>query len=196
MIFRMRLKAVCILLALSFGIVVSAGCFNHVESSGARRQSDDIESLKAELAKYRNWTLVNPQPVLMDPIVAVACAAPSIGTPSPHSNKYVLVYVNEAGKAAMMSEKHPRFPPGAIIVKEKFSEETNRLPELLTIMVKRAEGFDPGNGNWEYWVAEGDLSRVQRPGNVKSCQGCHLAKKETDYVSRIYLPKEIREKLK
>ena len=197
MIFRTALKTIiCILLVLLFCAVKEAGSLNNAQYSAPGPPSDDFESLKAELSKYRTWTLVNPQPLLMDKVVATACAAPNISTPSPHSNKYILVYVNDVGKAAMMSEKHPKFPPGSIIVKEKLSEKINRLPELLTIMVKRSEGYDQANGNWDYLVVDGDSSRIERPANVRSCQTCHLAHKETDYVSRIYLPKDVREKLK
>jgi hypothetical protein len=95
-----------------------------------------------------------------------------------------------------MSEKHPRFPEGSIIVKAKSSEETSGLPELLTIMVKRGEGYDQRNGNWEYLVMAGDGSKVERPTNVESCQHCHLTSKDTDYVSRVYLPNAVREKLR
>ena len=197
MIFRMGLKTViCVLLALLFCAVERVNYLSNAQASAPGSQSDDLESLKAELSKYRTWTLVNAEPVLMDPVVAVACAAPNTSAPNPHSNKYIRVYVNEAGSRAMMSEKHPRFPQGSIIVKEKLSEATSRLPELLTIMVKRNEGYDQGNGDWDYLVVNGDGSRVERPTDVRSCQACHLAHKESDYVSRIYLPKDVREKLK
>ncbi len=197
MIFRMGLKPVtCILLALLFCAVKRADSVGNAQDSAPGPQPGDLKSLKAELSQYRTWTPVNAKPVLMDTVVSVACAAPNIGAPNPHSNKYIRVYVNEVGRAAMMSEKYPRFPQGSIIVKEKLSEATSRLPELLTIMVKRNEGYDQGNGNWDYLVVNADGSRVERPANVKSCQACHLANKESDYVSRIYLPKEIREKLK
>ena len=197
MVLRTGLKTIiCISLVLLFCAVKQAGSLNNAQDPAPRLQPDDLESLKAELSKYKTWTLVNPKPVLMDQVAAAACAAPNIGTLSPHSNKYILVYVNEVGRAAMMSKKSPRFPQGTIIVKEKLSEETSRLPELLTVMVKRGEGYDQGNGNWDYLVVSGDGSRVERPANVRSCQTCHLAHKGSDYVSRIYLPNSVRERLK
>ena len=159
-------------------------------------QAAYLESVRTQLSTYKTWTLVNPEPVLMDPIVAADCAAPNLGARSPHSNKYVAVYVNDAGRHAMMFEKYPSFPEGSIIVKEKLDSKTSQVPELLTIMIKRGEGYDPGNGNWEYLVMDGRGSRVEKPASVEKCQSCHLVNKRTDYVSRIYLPKEIREKLK
>jgi hypothetical protein len=164
--------------------------------SGPVSLTDDLKSLKAEVLSYRTWTKVIPDPVLMDPASAFDCSAPG-GRSGPHSNKYVLVYVNDIGRPAMMSDKHPRFPAGSIIVKAKLSDKTSHgTPELLTIMIKRAEGYDPANGNWDYLVAEGDVSRVERPSNVKSCQACHARHKGTDYVSRMYLPESVREKLR
>lgn len=197
MILRTGSRAkVCILLVLLFCAANQCDPLSYAQAPAPKPRPDDLESLKVELFKYRNWTLVNPEPVLMDAVAAVACAAPGITPPSPHSNKYIRVYVNETGRAAMMSEKHPRFPQGSIIVKEKLGEATGRLPELLTVMVKRGEGYDRRNGDWEYLVANGDSLRVERPANAKSCQMCHLTHKESDYVSRIYLPKDVREKLK
>lgn len=197
MMFKPGLKTIsCILLVLLFCAARWAGSLNEAQYSASGLQASDLESLKAELSRYRTWTLVNPQPVLLDPVLAADCAAANIRVRSPHSNKYISVYVNDVGRTAMMSEMYPRFPQGSIIVKAKSSGETSRLPELLTIMVKRGEGYDQGNGNWEYLVMDGNGSRVERPANVESCQVCHLARKETDYVSRVYLPKAVREKLR
>jgi hypothetical protein len=159
-------------------------------------QSTNPALLKAELSRYKTWTLVNPKPVLMDPIVATDCAAPNAIFRGPHVNKFISVYVNDAGKAAMMSEKSPKFPQGSIIVKEKLGRETGQHPELLTVMVKREDGYDRENGNWEYLIMYGDRSRVEKPANVERCQACHQAHKETDYVSRIYLPNDVRKNLK
>ena len=186
----------CILLTMLFCGAKWAGSLSEAQSSASGSRASDLDQLKAELSRYKTWTLVNPQPALLDPVLAADCAAPSIRVRNPHSNKYISVYVNDAGRTAMMSEKYPRFPSGSIIVKAKSSEETSGLPELLTIMVKRGEGYDQGNGNWEYLVMDGDGSKVERPTNVESCQRCHLARKDTDYVSRVYLPNSIREKLR
>src|SRR5436190_3510813 len=186
----------CLLAVLLFCAANWAGSLNKAQYSASGLQASDLESLKEELLGYRTWTLVNPRPVLMDAVVAADCAAPNIRSRSPHSNKYISVYVNDVGRTAMMAERYPRFPQGSIIVKAKSSEGTGGLPELLTIMVKRGKGYDQGNGNWEYLVMDGNGSRVERPANVESCQRCHLAHKDSDYVSRVYLPRTVREKLR
>lgn len=171
---------------ICIGIVVLCTLRDFAGTGASTTQGKDQLSLKDELSKHREWTLVNPKPVLMDPAASVACAAPG-GGGGPHSNKYISVYVNEVGRTAMMSEKYPKFPEGSIIVKEKLSEVTSIVPELMTIMVKRGEGFDSTNGNWEYWIMSGNGSTLEKPANVASCQSCHLRQKNTDFVSRIYL---------
>ena len=185
----------CILLVLLFCAAKWAGPLTKVEYSSSELQASDLESLKAQLSGYKTWTLVNPEPVLLDRLTSFNCAAPNIPARNPHSQKYVSVYVNEVGRAAMMSEKYPKFPQGSIIVKSKSSEATKGVPELLTIMVKRGAAFDRPNGDWEYLVMDGSASRLEKPANVESCQSCHLARRGTDYVSRLYLPKAVREKL-
>jgi len=147
------------------------------------------DSLLLEIAKYRQWTLVNPTPVLMDPNSARDCAV-FIGTEfNPHERKYVSVYVNHKGASAMMTQLHPRFPEGSIIVKEKLSDKLSQTPELLTVMIKREEGYNPKSRDWEYLVLDGPASKILERGKLSSCNGCHVAYLNTDFVTRHYLPR-------
>jgi hypothetical protein len=118
---------------------------------------------------------------------------------NPHLNRSVLVYVNDIGKAAMLEQKVPMFPEGSVIVKEKWaisfrSDATS--PELLTVMRKRDDGYDPDKGNWEYMVFDGTGQTLQADGKLENCQGCHMQHRATDYVTRVYLPVSVSEKLR
>ena len=148
------------------------------------------------LSKYRAWTLVNPVPVVMEPVVAAACAPIAFGKNNPHRDKYVSVYVNETGRQAMLAERFPEFPLGSMIVKEKLASQSSQSPELLTAMVKREEGYNPESGDWEYLVLDGSATSVIERGELESCRNCHLAYAGTDYVTRQYLPDEVRQRLK
>jgi hypothetical protein len=151
----------------------------------------------SSLSKYRTWTLVNPVPVVMEPVVAARCAPVVIGGHSnPHRDKYVSVYVNDLGRQAMLAERFPEFPPGAMIVKEKLASPSGRAPELLTAMVKREEGYNPGSGDWEYLALDGTAASITQRGKLESCRSCHQAYADTDYVTRQYLPDVIRRGLK
>ncbi len=149
------------------------------------------------IAGYRKWTRVNPQPVTMAAQSAQACAILAPADPNnPHASKFITVYVNEIGRHAMMEEETPHFPQGSIIVKEKLSLPTSTTPELLTVMIKRAPGYNPESGDWEYMVTDGTGKSVQARGKLENCQSCHLRDKSTDYIARSYLPPEVARQLK
>jgi len=151
------------------------------------------------IAGYRQWTRVNPEPALVLAQTAQLCAA--LGTtaapPSPHGpDKFITVYVNDAGRHAMMEEQSPHFPQGSIIVKEKLTTAKSATPELLTVMYKRESGYNPDSGDWEYLVFDGAGKSIQTRGKLENCQACHKMDQDTDYVSRAYLPLEARTRLK
>lgn len=152
-----------------------------------------------EIKDYRTWTRVNPHPVDMDAVVSALCAAPS-GPQSvdknPHLHKFITVYVNETGRRAMMEERVPNFPQGSVIVKEKLSAKDSAAPELLTVMIKRERGFNPQSGDWEYMVTNGDGTKVEARGRLSNCQACHVMNKETDFINRSYLPRDVLQALR
>ena len=153
--------------------------------------------LLSSLSSYKKWTLVNTVPQLMEPPVAADCARVVGRTEeSPHTHKYISVYVNETGRAAMMTQLVPSFPTGSIIVKEKLSGKNSQTPELLTAMVKREKGYNPDSGDWEYVVLDGSASEIKERGTLASCNICHLNYKHSDFVTRTYLPRELILKLK
>lgn len=137
---------------------------------------------------YRKWRKVNPNPVKMLPSVATLCAPPQVppspsATPSnPHQDRYLTVYVNERGSAAMASPTDI-FPVGSIIVKEKLPTPNATQPELLTVMVKREQGYFPEGGDWEYRVYDGQLRQMEA-GRLTLCAACH--QKAVDRVFRSY----------
>jgi hypothetical protein len=146
---------------------------------------------------YQQWTRVNPKPVVMDSQVAALCASVVASkVKDPHSNKFITVYVNDIGKQAMLEMKVPSFPQGSIIVKQKLPSVDSATPELLTVMMKREPGYNLESGDWEYMVTDGTGQRVQARGKLEQCQACHMMDHGTDYVSRNYLPDQIRKKLK
>ena len=96
----------------------------------------------AELvAGYKGWTRVNPEPAVFHSRIAMQCAMPGprqrrMEEQNPHRDKFVTVYVNDAGRRAMTEEREPRFPAGTLIVKEKLPARDAAEPELLTAMLK------------------------------------------------------------
>jgi hypothetical protein len=166
-----------------------------VQSSS--KSSEQHESIKG----YREWTRVNPEPADFPSTLAQLCAPLTAQQlkrdgGDPHKDKFITVYVNELGTKAMMQEKKPHFPKGSVIVKEKLPSKESTSPELLTVMIKREQGYNPGNGDWEYMALDGDGKEVRARGRLEKCQACHQRAEYGDYVHRNYLPAEVREKLK
>lgn len=177
----------------------------HVVISPSNSQGDAKPETKiagAELIKgYRNWTKVNPVPELVLSHIAYACFIPSaaeqkLDDENPHRDKYITVYVNDAGRRAMMEKEKPKYPQGSIVVKEKLTTAESRTPELLTVMIKRERGYNPAVGDWEFMGLDGDGGVVRARGKLETCQGCHQKYSYVDYVHRGYLPKDIQKKLK
>ena len=194
---RLLLAAICLLLFLSAGLAFTLRSRFQAPSQAV---TVEIQHPANELlAGYRQWTRVNPEPLLVAAQNARLCAIPmaSIVPAGPHAqDKYITVYVNDTGRHAMMEEKTPHFPQGSIVVKEKLTTANSTKPELLTVMVKREPGYNPDSGDWEYMVFDGSGKSVQARGKLENCQSCHMSDQDTDYISRRYLPTEVVMRLK
>jgi hypothetical protein len=154
---------------------------------------------KSEVAGYKNWTKVNDKPQLIFRDFAGLCRAPTKMNEkmaaSIHNDKYIVVYVNSTGKDEMLTKKNPVFPVGTVVVKEKLSLDDQQTPELLTVMIKREKGFNSEVGDWEFMTLDGQASEVTSKGKLENCQSCHIGYKETDFITRTYLPEIIRQRL-
>jgi hypothetical protein len=166
----------------------------------AARAGIAAESDPERIREYKRWTRVHTTPLPLPVPLAGLCAAPSLQqsvetASNPHRQKYFTVYVNDAGREAMMAQLKPAFPVGSIIVKEKLTTKESATPELLTVMIKREKGFNPPSGDWEYLVTNGEGAEIEWRGKRGSCSSCHALKAETDYVFRSYLPDEAKSAL-
>lgn len=177
----------------NFSLLILLAAFAFISQTGLAAIKSVLTNSPAavaapNLADYPKWGAVNPKPVFIPSARAAPCA-PALppGSPSdPHEDKYINVYVNPAGRPAMLAG-NTHFPAGSIIVKEKLATSTNSRPELLTVMVKRKEGFSPATGDWQFTAMNGAGNKVL-PGETVHCATCHEARKESDWVFRKYLP--------
>jgi hypothetical protein len=133
---------------------------------------------------YQSLELLTPDPIVVSPDLAVKCTTPSVAElmvdeqrAGPHSNTFVRLYVNAIAKQAVEAGAGP-FPTGAIIVKEKLKGDTSAA--AVGGMVKRAAGFDPANGDWEYFYAA--RAGGFASGRLDNCISCHSQAKTRDHV--------------
>jgi len=192
---RNKIKLKIIVIACFIVSIIACHFSPETQKSISPALSFDSTSLKARILQYKTWTLVNAEPVKMSAFMNQACAPVVKGwrDDNPHFDKYIRVYVNELGREAMFKEDNPKFPVGSIIVKEKLPAQNSEVPEFYTIMVKRENGYDSVNGDWQYLTMDETKSRIEEPENISSCQSCHAPYNDTsDYVSREYLHLEGR----
>ena len=80
-----------------------------------------------------------------------------------------------------MQRKLALFPAGSVIVKEKVND--NGKVTGVGGMIKRPAGFDPTNGDWEYFYSDPQAGFTM--GKIKNCAECHADAKAKDYVFRL-----------
>ena len=137
-------------------------------------------STDALVAGYKDLKLMTPEPVLVDPELTMLCVKPTAEqvraareASGPHAQAEINVYMNRRAAEAF-EQRAERYPVGSIIVKEKLY-----LSEGLGGMIKRAAGYDPEHGDWEYFFKD---SNGIETGRISSCRHCHSAAAARDYV--------------
>lgn len=97
-------------------------------------------------------------------------------------SSFGVVYVNGLGREAMNAETPMKFPRGSVIVREKLAKADDAQPQLLTVMIKRARGFNSKANDWEFLTIDGATTKVLERQKQGSCLGCHKSQKDRDFV--------------
>lgn len=97
-------------------------------------------------------------------------------------NSFGVVYVNSLAREGVTAEPAIQFPRGSIIVREKLSKANDTQPQLLTVMIKRARGFNPAASDWEFLVVDGTMTKIQERQKKGNCLNCHASQKARDFV--------------
>ena len=148
----------------------------------------------ARIAKsYSDLTLMTPKPVFVNPELAMLCVGATKEMvdaarteKGPHANCSVKIFMNQLASSAF--SKNEPYPVGAIIVKEKdmlgyrtkTDTEWQGTGSGVGGMIKRENGFDEKNGNWEYFYFE-NTSSIES-GKMSSCIECHANARTSDFV--------------
>jgi len=132
---------------------------------------------------YKSFTRVTPIARKVMPSIAMLCTTPTAAArerirqqAGPHHEALVHFYLNAV--ALQRADKKQPFAPGAIVIKEKIGESVPVA--AVGGMRKREPGYDPENGDWEYFYSS--RSGGFESGKIQSCIACHRRQKATDYV--------------
>jgi hypothetical protein len=155
----------------------------------------DARPTVAEIVRdYHEYRKVTPEPVTVNFELSLLCRGvykhdivEARRKTGPHAYSSVLIYMNEPGASAF-KEKSGRYPVGAVVIKEKArlaywvgrERDVVREPDGVGGMVKRAPGYNPEHGDWEYFYFE-DPKQIES-GRIESCVNCHAAAKDRDFV--------------
>lgn len=155
-------------------------------SLGESQSRDVTIDARSVFALRDSLTLLNPTPHFVSPELAALCISPppedmvarAVERAGPHADQAVNFYVSPDGLAAM-SSLGQQFPTGTILIKEKLSPSEDTAIAVGG-MVKRPKGFDPKNGNWEYFYASKDGTFEM--GRMSNCVDCHAKARASDHV--------------
>jgi hypothetical protein len=172
-------------------LTLATGCsdtnFNKAALQDAPR-AEDVARI------YDSYHLITKQPVLVDAGLAMLCVGPRLENvdnarkrSGPHAHTSIRIYMNGVA-AEHFPNSSKRYPIGSIIIKEKQGlyyggktpDRHSKTADGVGGMIKRAAGYDPDNGDWEYFYFE-DPSKVEH-GKIASCIDCHRGAAAKDFV--------------
>jgi hypothetical protein len=162
--------------------------------SGPSTTTDAQPSVSDIAGSFTNYRRITKSIVYVNPGLAMLCAGVTKEMVDaerikygPHANTGILIYMNKLAAGAFGTNATV-FPVGAVIVKQKtmggYLDKDGKLVRGAGTgvggMVKRAAGYDPGHGDWEYFYFE-DAGKIES-GRISSCVQCHESAKGKDYV--------------
>ena len=168
---------------------------------GCGRQSNQVQGertnfpseLQRIAATYKDLRLMTPEPVLVNPELAMLCSGASLGMveeasvdDGPHANCAIKIFMNDAAATAFASKE--TYPAGSVIIKEKHrlgyrsddGTDWQGGGNGVGGMIKRGAGYDEENGDWEYFYWE-DPDVIEH-GKIESCVQCHEKARASDFV--------------
>lgn len=145
---------------------------------------------------YERLQLMTDKAVPVDQKIFYLCYSPPIAQAAakarkragPHAMTTLRVFMNDSAAAAFL-DSAKRYPARAVIIKEKrglYDAGKNKFhdhPETVlgvAGMIKRAAGYDPEHGDWEYFYSD-EASKITQ-GKIASCIECHRQAAKSDYV--------------
>lgn len=166
------------------------------KTDGGEPVEPGATSAKDLARNYERLRLMTDKPVPVDQEIFYLCYSPPIAQAAakarkragPHAMTTLRVFMNDSAAGAFL-DSAKRYPARAVIIKEKrglYDAGKNKFrdhPETVlgvAGMIKRAAGYDPEHGDWEYFNSN-EASEITQ-GKIASCIECHRRAANSDYV--------------
>ena len=161
--------------------------FNNEEKKEVPADSNNMNINISDIAKtFKQLQKMNEKPIYIDPKFDSLCGtitsenAASFVENGPHSSSAINIYMNSLAAEAFKSKTFP-YPIGSIVIKDKNAVSTRVLNDKgVGGMVKREKGYDPENGDWEYFYFT-DIKEIEQ-GKIDSCIQCHSRASKKDFI--------------
>ena len=142
----------------------------------AKQEPSDFDASDNDFAGYEKWALAGTTSGASDQLEMAHDAK------NPAVTRYIFVKDNAKRKS------DGQYPIGTIIAKQSRLADGS-LVGVATAMVKRAKGFSPNAGNWEWFVLEpktgaiikNPQGKIQR-GKIAMCITCHADGESNDFT--------------
>lgn len=152
-----------------------------------------------EPAVFATWPRVTEKPIPVSPRLSMLCAVlpaddararHTAAIAGSHLDHAIVVRVSPEAMAAYREGRE--LPAGAVVVKEKYDDPSASGPlRAYGVMIKRAAGYDPAGGDWEYAFATLGSDAASARGRLSGCAGCHAKARRTDYLFRTSRPARV-----
>jgi len=178
-----------------FAICILIVSVSWASSQSTAPQSQHAGPSVSDIAvNFTNYQQITKSAVFVNPELAMLCRGASKEEVDaarikfgPHANTGILIYMNKPAQPALRTNASV-FPVGSVVVKQKtilgyFDKEGKRIRDAdhgVGGMVKRALGYNPSHGDWEYFYFE-EPTQIES-GRISRCASCHESAKSKDYV--------------
>ena len=177
----MRIAACALFLCSWF-----AGCNAPGDVPQPTRAAGEQPDASEIATTYRSLRAMTQEPVLVDPALAMLCRGLTTAdiqrareASGPHALTAVRIHMSDAAMEAF-GRPGTKYPVGSVIVKEKSAHPQGPGHDGVGGMIKRAPGYDPAHGDWEYFYFE-DPAAIES-GRIASCIACHRGAAARDFV--------------
>lgn len=126
--------------------------------------------------------ILMPSPTIFTRSPPVSTSKQNETTHEDGSNSYGVVYVNSLARELVKADPPIPFPTGSIIVREKLAKAGDTQPLLLTVMIRRARGFNPNANDWEFLAVNGAMNKILERQKKGACVDCHASQQQRDFV--------------
>ncbi|PCJ16526.1 MAG: hypothetical protein COB04_10660 [Gammaproteobacteria bacterium] len=112
--------------------------------------------------------------------------------------EYIRAFIENDDDEDEIEPDFKYFSEGTVFLKENFASKEGKpgQPVFLSGMIKRAPGYDPKGGDWEYFQSDssGKLLLVgssKDPEVVRQCGECHSNMEDRDFIFSTYYSEKV-----